>query len=62
MTSIEFTTEELELLRRMLKRGVNEMELEIAHTDTHEFKQMLKHRKDVLEHLVGKTEAAPASV
>jgi hypothetical protein len=51
MHHLELTDEELNVLRETLGNHVEEMRVELAHTDTHEFKRILKHRLEVLEHI-----------
>jgi hypothetical protein len=51
MYHLELTGEELNVLRETLNNHVEEMRVELAHTDTHEFKKILKHRLEVLEHI-----------
>ena len=62
MQTIEFTMEEVEELREMLRHKIEEVNLEMFRTDTHHFKQMLKHRREVLEHLLAKISCAPIPV
>jgi hypothetical protein len=54
MQCIEFTTEELEVLREVLQHKLKEAGVEMFRTDTHDFKQMLKHRQEVMEHVLAK--------
>ena len=58
---IEFTPEEAEVLREILQHGLNEMNVEVIRTDTHDFKTMLKHRREVLEHILAKVSIAPVA-
>jgi hypothetical protein len=62
MQSIEFTTEEIELLREILRHKIDEVDVEMFRTDTHDFKQMLKHRRDLLAHLLARFSAIPIPV
>lgn len=59
MQTIEFTMEELEVIREVLRHKIEEVDIEMFRTDTHDFKQMLKHRRDVFEHMLTKIERAP---
>jgi hypothetical protein len=59
MQHFEFTAEEMELLREILQHAVGEIDVEVFHTDTRDYKQMLKHRREVLDHIVAKLNAAP---
>jgi hypothetical protein len=54
MQIFEFTMEESELLRELLRHKLDEADVELFRTDSHDYKQMLKHRRDVLEHLFAK--------
>ncbi|HTL15883.1 MAG TPA: hypothetical protein VL793_01530 [Patescibacteria group bacterium] len=62
MQSLEFTTEELDVLRELLRAKIDEIDVETFRTDTHDFKQMLKHRRDVLEHMMIKLTNLPVAV
>ncbi len=59
MQSLEFTAEELEVLREVLQRGVTEIDAEVFRTDTHEFKAILKHRREVLEKILTRISTLP---
>jgi NifB/MoaA-like Fe-S oxidoreductase len=59
MQNIEFSPEEAEVLREILQHGVSEIDVEVFHTDTHKFKEMLKHRRQVLENILIKLSAVP---
>lgn len=61
MQSIEFTLEELDVLREVLQHKMEEAGVEMFHTDTHDFKQMLKHRQQVMEHILAKISAPVSS-
>jgi hypothetical protein len=62
MQSVEFTMEESELLRELLQHKIEEADVELFHTDTRDYKQMLKHRRGVLEHLLTKLSNVSAQV
>ena len=59
MQSIELTTEEMETLRGLLEHQIREIEVEVFGTDTHDFKEKLKDRRNVLSHLLEKLGASP---
>ena len=59
MQKLELTLEEAEVLKEMLQHGLTEVDVEVFRTDTHDFKQMLKHRRDILGHLLTKVTAMP---
>ncbi len=61
MQNIELTQEEAEVLRDLLLHGIGEMEMEILHTDTHSFKEMLKRRKQIIEQLLAKVGSLPVT-
>jgi len=54
MQRIEFTQEELEVLREVLQNRDEEIDVEILRTDAFQFKERLKHRRAVLETLLNK--------
>lgn len=59
MQSFEFTAEELDVLRELLRAKIAEMEVETFRTDAHDFKQMLKHRRDLLEQMLARVSKLP---
>jgi len=61
MQTIELNAEELEVLREVLQHGLSEIGVEVFRTDTHDFKELLKHRRDILERLLAKLPAAPVA-
>ncbi|HWQ92149.1 MAG TPA: hypothetical protein VN673_10790 [Clostridia bacterium] len=54
MQTIELTTEEAGVLRDLLTHTISEMDVEVFRTDTHSFKEMLKHRRETLEHILNR--------
>jgi phenylalanine-4-hydroxylase len=62
MQRIEFTMEEIELLREILQHKIDEVDVEMFRTDTHDFKQMLKHRRQLLERLRTRFSSVPVPV
>jgi hypothetical protein len=54
MNQLELSAEELELLRDLLRHTIDEVDVEVFRTDTYDFKQWLKHRRDLLEHILTK--------
>ncbi|MCU0771407.1 MAG: hypothetical protein MUE94_06510 [Verrucomicrobia bacterium] len=57
MAKLEFSPEELKVLAETLERGVSDLEVEVSHTDSHDFKDVLKRRKAVMDRLLGKVQA-----
>jgi hypothetical protein len=45
MIQLDLTTEELQHLKEEVKTRLTELDHEIAHTDSTEFKVMLRHRR-----------------
>lgn len=54
MMRIDFSPEETDLLREILERSLNELEVEIHRANKLGFKDMLKRRKQSLEHILEK--------
>jgi hypothetical protein len=54
MIQLDFTTEEEQHLREEVKKRLADLEHEIAHTDSLNFKDMLKRRREVMTKLLGK--------
>ncbi len=59
MQKLEFTPEELDVLRDLLQHYLNDIDVEVFRTDTHDFKAMLKHRRETIEHNLSKVSTAP---
>ncbi len=62
MHTFELSPEEMEVLREILQHELTQMEIEIFRTDSPDFKQILKHRRDILEQLMRKCSSALVSV
>ena len=61
MQKLEFNAEEMELLRDLLQHALSELDLEVFRTDSHDFKLMLKGRRDVMEHILAKLPVMPVA-
>ncbi len=61
MQNLEFTPEEHEILEEVLRHQMQELEIEVARTATHDFKEKLKHRRQVLLALTAKLAARPVA-
>lgn len=59
MQNVEFTAEELNVLRETLRQTLKEIDIEVFRTDTHEFKEMLKHRREILQRIVARLSSVP---
>ena len=60
MCQFELTTDEVSLIRELLETGLRELRDEIRHTDSRNFREVLKAREALLQrlnsHLVQQTE------
>lgn len=54
MIQLDFTTEEEQHLREEVKKRLTDLDHEIAHTDSLNFKDMLKRRREVIKKLLDK--------
>ncbi len=61
MQQIELRPEERDVLRDVVHQAVAEMEIEVFRTDSHEFKEMLRHRLDLLKHVATRIDAMDAA-
>ena len=59
MQSIELTPEEREVISDVLNHELEAINIEVFRTDTHDFKEKLKHRRTILEHLLQKVTVIP---
>jgi hypothetical protein len=57
--TIELTRDEIEELEQALNSYLSDLRMEIAGTDSYEFRQALKQRKAALDHVLGRL-TAPA--
>lgn len=61
MQHVELTSEELEVLRELLRHSIGDMDMEVFRTDSHDYKALLKHRREVLERVVEKLSKEPVA-
>lgn len=61
MQSLSLSPEESETLRDVLRHIVDDMDVEVFRTDTRDYKEMLKHRRELLERVLEKLSALPAA-
>jgi hypothetical protein len=61
MQNIELNNEELAVLKDVLRHTLEELDVEVFRTDTHSFKEMLKHRRGVIEHVLDRLQGVPVS-
>ena len=54
MQNLQLTSEESQVLRDVVVHAMSEMDVEILHTDTHGFKEMLKRRRMLLNQVLVK--------
>jgi porphobilinogen deaminase len=62
MRNVQLSLEQAEVIQELLQHRLAEMDLEIFRTDTHDYKQMLKHRRELLEQVLKELEFAPVTV
>jgi hypothetical protein len=62
MQKLELTTEEVEVLRDILQHGLNEMAVEMFRTDTHDFKEMHRHRREIMDRILGRLSVPAAAM
>lgn len=55
MLHLELSPEEAEILNQMLQRSLAALEIELRHTHHLDFKELLKHRREVLRAMLAKT-------
>ncbi len=58
METLEFTHDELNVLGDILERGIHDLNIEMLHTDSHDFKEVLRARKMLLESMLRKSKEA----
>jgi hypothetical protein len=61
MQHVELTSEELEVMREVLRHCIGDMDMEVFRTDSHDYKAMLKHRREVLERVMEKLSKEPVA-
>jgi hypothetical protein len=52
MHTLELSSEEAYVLRETLQSFLSDLRTEIAHTDRRDFRDQLKHRRELLERVV----------
>lgn len=61
MHNLQLSTEEVEALREVLRHLVADMGVEVSRTDTRDYKEMLKHRRELLEHVLDRLNTVPVT-
>jgi hypothetical protein len=54
MKTLKLTAEEAEVLREVLQHGRDQIDIEVFRTDTHDFKELLKHRRELLDQMLAR--------
>jgi hypothetical protein len=54
MLSLTLSAEERELLQDVLREAISDLRMEIADTDSHDYRAMLHHREDLLKQLAAR--------
>ena len=62
MQHIELAADEIEALREMIDSQLRGLDIEIDRTDTHDFKELLKHKRNVLRKVLAKVATAAVAV
>jgi hypothetical protein len=57
MVSLDLTWEELNTLKELLDNDIAELRMEIIHTDTSQFREMLKHKELILKKILAMLQA-----
>jgi hypothetical protein len=60
MVQITLTLEEAATLREVLASYVSDLRMEIANTDSMDFREELKHKKEFLNRILGQLDAGSA--
>jgi hypothetical protein len=58
MTRLELTPEDARILYDVLESYLSDLRMEIANTDSYDFRQMLKQREDVLKRAIAQLRPA----
>lgn len=61
MQTTELSPDEREILSEVLNHELEAINIEVFRTDTHDFKEKLKHRRAVLESVLEKVTAVTAA-
>lgn len=56
--NVSLDNEQLEQVRVTLQHALTELRIESARADTHDFREMLHHREDLLEQVLAKISSA----
>ena len=59
--TIELADEEAEVLRSVLEEYISELRMEVANTDSMDFRDALKHKEEILKRLAGQLIAKRSS-
>ena len=59
MTKLELTDEESQVLVETLELSVMDLQSEVTHTDSYDFKEQLKRKRAVLDRVLGKARGEP---
>jgi acetolactate synthase small subunit len=58
MVKVEFTPEEAEELRNVLENDLSDLRMEIVDTESHDYREMLKKRRDLLAKTIAQLKGA----
>ena len=60
MATLELNPEELKALWETIERRVSDLAIEVGHTDSHDFRKVLKEKKAVLDCVLAKLRGVAA--
>ncbi len=61
MQNLQLSAEEAEALKEVLHHLVADLEVEVFRTDTRDFKEILKHRRELFDQILEKLKSVPAT-
>ena len=61
MQNYEFSIEEVDILRDILRHAISDIDVEVFRTDTHDFKEMLKRRRQIMDRIFAKLQVVPVT-
>ncbi len=62
MPEIDLTKDELETLAAVLKTYLSDLRMEISHTDSMDFRELLKKRKEIIQKAINSMESAAGTL
>lgn len=53
---LDLTNEELKTLQEVLENDIAGLKVEVLHTDTRQYRELLKHKEQILEKILARSE------